>query len=119
MKTFPGTSSLSTPGLRKKRSDQPLPDEIHQIAHQLLNQLSVINLCSFKLESTLRDVGRPGLRDDLGLIERAVHEATEWAERLSQVISDSTQAVKPKKPAPAKVTEQTNNVVPLFALRRR
>ena len=118
MKTFLGASSPSTPGLRKKRSRQPLPDEIHQIAHQLLNQLSVINLCSFKLESTLRGIGRPGVGADLDLIERAVHEATGWAERLSQLISDSAQAVNPKKPAPAKVTEQTNNVVPLYALRR-
>jgi hypothetical protein len=117
MKTFPGASSQSIPGLRKKRSHKSLPDEIHQIAHHLFNQLSVINVCSFKLKDTLR-VGRTA-SSDLDLLERAVGDATEWAERLSQVISDSAQAVKPKKPAPTKVREQTNNVVPLFALRRR
>ena len=55
MKTFPGASSQSTPGFRKKRSRNPLPDEIYQIAHQLFNQLSVINLCSFKLQDKLQD----------------------------------------------------------------
>jgi hypothetical protein len=117
MKTFPGASSQSIPGLRKKRSHKSLPDEIHQIAHHLFNQLSVINLCSFKLKDTLR-VGRTA-SSDLDLLERAVGDATEWAERLSQVIFDSVPTAKLKKPAPAKAAEQTSNVVPLFAQRRR
>ena len=80
MKTFPGTSSPSTPGLRKKRSRTPLPHEIHQIAHQLVNQLSVINLCSFKLQDKLQDTlsctGKATMSGDLEILERAVVEAT-------------------------------------------
>jgi len=52
---------------------------------------------------------------DLEILERAVVEATRWAERLSQVILEPALPAKPKKPAPVKSVEQANNVVPLFA----
>ena len=118
MKTFPGASSQSTPGLRKKRSRNPLPDEIYQIAHQLFNQLSVINLCSFKLQDKLQDTlscsGKAAMSGDLEILERAVVEATRWAERLSQVILEPAPPAEFKKQPPVTSAEQANNVFPLF-----
>lgn len=118
MKTFPGAASPSTPGLRKKRSRQPLPHEIHQIAHQLFNQLSVINLCSFKLHDKLQDTlscsGETAMSGDLEMLERAVVEATRWAERLSQVVLEPPPPAEFKKQPPVTSAEQSNNVFPLF-----
>ena len=121
MKTFPGASSPSTPGLRKKRSRTPLPHEIRQIAHQLINQLSVINLCGFKLQDKLQDKlscsGKAAISVDLEILERAVEEATRWAERLSQVILEPAPPAEFKKQPPVKSAEQSNNVFPLITRR--
>src|SRR5262245_53352134 len=119
MKTFPGDGFQSPLRLRKKKQSRTaLPDEVHQITHQLLNQLSVINLCSFKVTSTLRGGGEPTLGSDLDLLERAIKDATGSAERLSQVITDLTPVAKPKKAARCRSVEQTGNVVQLFSRQR-
>jgi hypothetical protein len=50
MKIFPGTNPPIPPRhLRKKRRTEVPANEVHQVVHSLLNQFSVINLCSFKL----------------------------------------------------------------------
>jgi len=119
MKTLPGDGFQSSLRPRKKKqSRKALPDEVHEITHQLLNQLSVINLCSFKVKSTLRGGGDPVLGGDLDLLERAIEGATGSAERLSQVITDLTPVAKAKKAAPSRSVEQTGNVVQLFSRQR-
>src|SRR5262245_34130310 len=115
MKTFPSPSSQPIRGSRKKRSRQSSSREMHQIAHHLFNQLSVINLCSFKLHARHRDATDEVVLDDLKLLQRAAEEATQWAERLSQIISQAVPPEEDRKPAAIKTADSTNNVVPLFA----
>ncbi len=118
MKRFPGTSSQSTRGFRKKCAMKQVPAEIQQIAHNLFNQLSVINLCSFKLRGTVRNHVEPAITNDLQTLERAVEDATLLAERLSQAIGVLASNCEPKAPPLVKAPAQ-NNVLPLFAASRR
>lgn len=119
MKTFPNASSQSMTGPRKKRSRQPLSSEMHQIAHHLFNQLSVINLCTFKVQASSRGAGDQAASDDLKLLQRAVEEATHWAEQLSHIISQAAPPTEGKKPEPVKAAEKANKVIPLFAEEHR
>jgi hypothetical protein len=57
-------------------------DSSQQLIHGLLNQLSVINLCSFKMRGR-RGAPEVGVYErELNTIERAVNEASELAEAL-------------------------------------
>ncbi|HEV8723065.1 MAG TPA: hypothetical protein VGW77_20820 [Candidatus Binatia bacterium] len=119
MKRLPGTSSQSTPGFRKKCEIKQVPAEIHQIAHNLFNQLSVINLCSFKLRGAVPDHVGPAVANDLQTLERAVEDATLLAEELSQAIAALAAISEAKAPRLVKAPPQNNNVLPLFAASRR
>jgi len=119
MKRFSGTSSQSTPGFRKKCAIKQVPAEIQQIAHNLFNQLSVINLCSFKLRGAVPGHVGPAITNDLQTLERAVEDATLLAERLSQAIGAVVSNSEPKAPRRLKAPSQNNNVLPLFAAIRR
>jgi hypothetical protein len=114
MKTFRSTSAQIPLRLRKKRPPKQVPNEVHQIVHTLFNQLSVINLCSFKLRGSLRNSAVPAISDDIEILERAVQDATTMAEQLSQAIAEPAPLV-----ATQAVSLQTNNVLPLFAPRRQ
>jgi len=87
--------------------------KFHQIVHNLFNQLSVINLCSFKLRGAVPGHVGPAITNDLQTLERAVDDATLLAERLSQAIMGLASNSEPKAPP------QNNNVLPLFAASRR
>ena len=115
MKSFPDAASQGTPVSRKKRRPTPLPHEIRQIAHQLLDHLTVINLSSFKLRSQLGATGAGALSGNAESLERAVTEATLCAENLAQVIADTMADVRSKKTGPADPAKPNGNVVPLFA----
>jgi hypothetical protein len=119
MKRFPGASSQSNPGFCKKCEIKQVPAEIHQIAHNLFNQLSVINLCSFKLRGAVPGHVEPAITNDLQTLERAVEDATLLAEQLSQAIGALASNSEPKAPRLVKVPSQNNNVLPLFAANRR
>jgi len=119
MKKFSGASSQSTAGFRKKRAIKQVPAEIHQIVHNLFNQLSVINLCSFKLRGAVPGHVGPAITNDLQTLERAVDDATLLAERLSQAIGALESISEPKAPRLVKAPPQNNNVLPIFAASRR
>jgi hypothetical protein len=119
MKTFPSTSAQIPLRLRKKRPPKQVPNEVHQIVHSLFNQLSVINLCSFKLCGSLRNSAVPAISDDIEILERAVQDATTMAEQLSQAIAEPAPLVATQAVYLVKSTHQTNNVLPLFAPRRQ
>jgi hypothetical protein len=119
MKTFPGANSQSPLRFRKKRQPKKVPAEIHQFAHDLFNQLSVINLCSFKLHGVVRDLVGPAITNDLQTLDRAVEDAMVLAERLSQAIAASASLTVLKTPPPVKSRPQANNVLRLFAANRR
>jgi hypothetical protein len=114
MKSSHGVASQRTPGSRKERLPASLPQEVRQIAHQLLNQLTVINLCSFKLRGRWAAAGAATLSHNAESLERAVEEAMLCAERLSQAIAASAESQTKRSP-PVKASEQSHNVVPLFA----
>jgi hypothetical protein len=119
MKRFPGTSSQSTAGFRKKCAIKQVPAEIQQIAHNLFNQLSVINLCSFKLRGAVPSHVGPAMTNDLQTLERAVEDATLLAEQLSQAIEALASISEAKAPRLVKASPQNNNVLPLFTVSRR
>jgi hypothetical protein len=119
MKRFPGASSQSTPGFHKKCAIKQAPAEIQQIAHNLFNQLSVINLCSFKLRGAVPGHVEPAITNDLQTLERAVEDATLLAERLSQAIGVLESISDTKAQRLVKASPQNNNVLPLFAASRR
>ena len=119
MKRFPGASSQSTPGFRTKCAIKQVPAEIQQIAHNLFNQLNVINLCSFKLRGAVPGHVGPAITNDLQTLERAVEDATLLAERLSQAMDALASISEAKAPRLVKAPPQNNNVLPLFAASRR
>lgn len=119
MKTSSGTGSQSTPRFRKKPQSKQVPAEICQIAHDLFNQLSVINLCSFKLHGAVRDLVGPAITNDLQNLDRAVEDAMLLAERLSQAIADSASLTELNTPRLVKSRPQANNILRLFAASRR
>jgi hypothetical protein len=119
MKTFPSTNPPIPCHVRKKRATKPAPIEIHQLAHDLFNQLSVINLCSFKFHVAVRDLVGPAATNDLQTLDRAVEDAILLAERLSQAIVESASHTELKTPRLVKSRPQANNILRLFAANRR
>jgi len=119
MKTFPDLGAKKPSRLRRKRLRKPVSDEIHQIAHNLFNQLSVINLCSFKLHGASKDYFPSAIANDLEALERAVLDATRLAEQLAEAIVESAPIVEPGIPTLVKLRHQTNNILPFFAPQRR
>jgi hypothetical protein len=75
-----------------------VPAEVHQFAHDLFNQLTVINLCSFNLHLAVRDIVGPAITNDLQTLDRVVKDAMRLAERLSQAIVESPSHTEPKTP---------------------
>jgi hypothetical protein len=119
MKTFPRTNPPTPRHVRKKRATKPLPIEIQRIAHSLFNQLSVINLCVFKLSGSLEDSVVRGISDDIGKLQQAVQDAAISAEQLSQIVADATLLAEPKTPRIVRSQPQANNVLPLFGPARK
>jgi hypothetical protein len=118
MKPFPDANSRSISRVRKKRQRNPVPPGIHRLAHDLFNQLSVINLCYFQLHAAVRDLVGPATTNDLQTLGRAAEDAILLAERLSQAIAESASLTEPKTPQLIK-SPQVNNVLPLFAPGRK
>jgi hypothetical protein len=119
MKMFPSTNPPIPRHVRKKHPTKPVPIEIHRIVHSLFNQLSVINLCSFKLSSSLGNSVSPGISDDVEQLQQAVQEAVIIAEQLSQIVADAALLVEPKMPQVVRQQPQAHNVLPLFRPARR
>ena len=84
-----------------------------------MNQLSVINLCSFKLHGASTGYFPSAIANDLEALERAVLDATRLAEQLAQVIVESAPIVEPGTPTLVKLRHQTNNILPFFEPQRR
>jgi hypothetical protein len=114
MKTFLGPNSRSISRFRKKRQRKQVPAAIRQIAHDLLNQLSAINLCSFGLCAAARGIVGSTVTNDLQTLGRAVEDAMLLAERLPQMIVESEALIEPKAPRPFKSPPQANNILWLF-----
>ena len=116
MKTFPSTSSQIPLRLRKKRRLKQLPSEVHQIVHNLVNQLCVVNLCSFRLRGSLRDAVTPAITENIEILERAVQDATMMGEQLSQSLAEPAGLGEGRTNSRAKLKHQTNHVLAPFSV---
>ena len=74
------------------KSEKPKPidraNEARRILHEMLNQLSVINLYSFKIRGSLRPEHETPSRaeSDLKALEHVVEEIVQLADRLAKEI---------------------------------
>jgi hypothetical protein len=105
MRALDVTTKTGTKDLLMKQASGS--DTMRDLAHDLMNQLTVVDLCVFQL----RTVSPPAIADasaaDLARIARVIEEALHTAKRLSLEInsltgkigaqSDSTSSVPPTK----------------------
>jgi hypothetical protein len=69
--------------LTNERAHAPESNDVREIVHQLMNQLTVINLCVFQLRTT----AGPASATPLATLERTVEHATHTAKRLAEQIN--------------------------------
>lgn len=93
--------------LRKRKTYKPPSCEIHQLIHEVLNQLTVMNLCCFKFRMAAAELLRPSVLADIDRIESAVIEITTLLEKLSQAKTPTTAECTQPEP-------NSHNVYPLF-----
>jgi hypothetical protein len=67
---------------------------VNEIAHELFNQMTVINLCSGRVAALLRGAGDSALTTDLEMLKRAAEAATRLAERLAQLLGEPKRPIK-------------------------
>jgi hypothetical protein len=83
MATFPMMTKPKGKKSTNERAHEPDSNDVREIVHQLMNQLTVINLCVFQLRST----AGPASENSLATLERAVEHATHTAKRLLKQIN--------------------------------
>jgi hypothetical protein len=83
MTTFPMVTEAKSKKLTNERAHEPDSNDVREIVHQLMNQLTIINLCVFQLSST----AGPASATPLATLERTVEHATRTAKRLSAQIN--------------------------------
>ncbi len=59
-----------------------------RIVHELINQLSVLNLISFKISDRLASQANPGPNSDLETLTDSIREATRLCEELARQTDD-------------------------------
>lgn len=96
MKTLPRVVSRNPVQARSTGPIEAKFNPITDLAHELCNQLTVINLCKAHLAALLRDYGDPGIAQDLDTLERAAKESTQLAERLPRLIAETLEHSEPK-----------------------
>lgn len=113
MKSLPGAASSTSSRSRKRNATKTSPELIRAVAHELFNQLSVVNLCSFRLKERLISGSKEALSGDVERLDRAVAEASACAERLSQMVRESRFLSSEKKLA--YTPEPIEQAISLFA----
>ncbi len=86
MATFPAAIKPNLDELSNQRASQLDAEDGREIVHDLMNHLTVIDLCAFQLRSTVNPF-------TLSALERAVEGALRSAKRLSAGINSP--AAKP------------------------
>ena len=104
-----------------QKSDKPKPvdraNEARRTLHEMLNQLSVISLYSFKIRGSLRrEHETPSRADsDLKALEHVVEEIVQLADRLAKEIGECAATRAPHRAARAgKSRLKAGNVYRLF-----
>jgi hypothetical protein len=101
MKTLSELFSRNESYAEDERISESRAKPIHELAHDLFNQLTVINLCGENLSISLQDSDDPGIARNLDMLERAAEEATKLAERIAQFIAE------PKRRSAAQVAKSS------------
>ncbi|HYA30833.1 MAG TPA: hypothetical protein VEI95_18595 [Acidobacteriota bacterium] len=83
MPTVSATPKSSSKEFSSAHLPEPITNAVRETAHQLMNQLTVIDLCVFQLRYT----ARPTSTTSLDALERAVDKAVKSAKLLSQQIN--------------------------------
>jgi hypothetical protein len=110
MKTLSGIDSRNEPDAENERISESRAKPIHELAHNLFNQLTVINLCGENLSISLQDSADPGIARNLDMLERAAEEATKLAERIAQFIAE------PKRRSAVQVAKSPTTAAPQQSL---
>ena len=88
-----------------------------RLIHGLLNQLSVINLCSFKMRGR-RGAPEVGVYErELNTIERAVNEASELAEALKTLWDKPELEARPRRVSGQKKFHASNTPLKIVPAR--
>jgi len=105
------------PRARRRQSDS-LAAGLRPLAHQIVNQLTVINLSCFKLRVTLKDIAA-STAGDIERLQNAVAEMNRLVEGLSE-IQDSSPAPGIPAHSKSRVTAHPppDNVYPLFETKK-
>lgn len=88
MKTLSELFSRNECHAENERISESRAKPIHELAHDLFNQLTVINLCGENLSISLQDSDDPGITRNLDMLARAAEEATKLAERIAQFLAE-------------------------------
>ena len=115
MEKFSSWSEEKHPSRSKRKPKQKRVPQIARLAHDLLNQLSVIQLSGFSLRQRLKKTPEFDLRD-LDSMEKAIFEAGELTNALCAELQDTAgednaRGIEPMAPP----SGSRNNV---YALRR-
>jgi len=107
------------PAIPKSAKPKPTDraSEARQILHEMLNQLSVISLYSFKIRGSLRrEHEAPSRADgDLKALEHVVEEIVQLADRLAKEIGECATTRVPHNAARANKSRlKAGNVYRLF-----
>ena len=78
--------------VREQKSERPLSPESREILHDLLNQLTVINLCCFQFRAA-ENVLDPSLRAAIDRIETTIVDVTSLLAKLPQGIYSTSASV--------------------------
>jgi SMC interacting uncharacterized protein involved in chromosome segregation len=116
MKAKNNRAPAPVPRLSQARSQtkKPRVAGLQRLAHQIVNQLTVINLSCFKLRTTLKN-NAPFVNADIQRLEKAVTDMNVLVETLSQLEEHSAAtsiAANPK--ATVIANNKADNVYPLF-----
>ena len=119
MINVPNTLSSKDKKLHKQKSASSRESERHHPFHEILNELTVINLCCGKFRVVAEQSRQSSLLVDIERMEHAVIEMTSLLEKAFESIkSDSVARASevPHRREPSAAQAQTSNVYPLFKL---
>ena len=118
----PNTLSSKDKKLRKQKSASSRESERHHPFHEILNELTVINLCCGEFRVVAEQSRHTSLLVDIERMEHAVIEMTSLLEKISESIKFTSAArasAVPERREPSTAQAQTSNVYPLFKLTKR
>ncbi len=123
MITTPNTLSTKDKKRRKQRPPRPPGSDLQHLLHEILNQLTVMNLCCFKFRAAAKQSCHPTLLVEIERMEHAVIEITSLLGKISESVKPTpvarALAIVPRQSERSAAQIATSNVYPLFRPTRR